>query len=166
MFFRLRGKLANNKGYLHGTIRVYRYILQDYFKENGFDLKFRIKRKLSETILNIKKEHFVKNQGNVKAPLMYKDLKHIINVMPDAYPLKNLQVSLFLLAANTAQRANTCVSVNFDDAVVRKEVSGKIKSVDITFNVTKRRKTNANIRKIIERNDDDPQICFVLAFEK
>ena len=99
--------------------------------------------------------------------MMYADLKHIIESMPDDYFQKDFQKSLFLLAANTAQRANTLVSVKFDEVYINKDrYNGQITAITVTFNTTKGTKDHAGIRKTIRFNRNDPLMCFIEAFRK
>ena len=143
--------LANNIGYRTGTIRLARFVLQDYFKECGFDLTERARMALGKTILKIKKNHFVKYQSQGKAPMMYADLKNILESIPDDHPDKDFDSSIFLLALNTAQRASTLVSVKFNDVVVNKNrETGEIKNLTVIFNTTKGIKENAGLRKTIQ----------------
>jgi ABC-type transporter MlaC component len=98
---------------------------------------------------------------------MYADLKHIIESTPDDYFQKDFQKSLFLLAANTAQRANTLVSVKFDEVYINKDrYNGQITAITVTFNTTKGTKDHAGIRKTIQFNRNDPLMCFIEAFRK
>jgi hypothetical protein len=70
--------MALNLGYRSSTIRQYRHILQDYFKESGFDLIDKVKRNLQKVVLQIKITHKIKNQNIGKPPCMYQDLKNLL----------------------------------------------------------------------------------------
>jgi hypothetical protein len=59
--------------------------LTDYLKESGYNLTEHVRNELRKTVLRIKKTHFIKNQGQGKAPMMYADLKIIIDSTPDDY---------------------------------------------------------------------------------
>ena len=71
--------MAFNLGYRSRTIKTYRYILQDYFEENGQYLTDATRNDLQKAVLNIKRRHAI-NKG--KAPMLYKDLKNIFKCIP------------------------------------------------------------------------------------
>jgi hypothetical protein len=53
---------ALNLGNSSNTIRLYRYVLQDYFKECGYDLTDIARQELQKTVLNLKREHAKKTK--------------------------------------------------------------------------------------------------------
>ncbi len=156
--------MALNLGYRSATIRKYRYILQDYFEENGFNLTDKVRVLLAKVVLNIKKTHSIKNQNLGKPPCMYEDLKNMLKCIPRDFERKNLMRSLFLCAFYTAQRSNSCVSVRFEDLIFGKNAKGK-PFATITFNVVKGISLNADIRRTILANSNDPEMCFIKAIE-
>jgi hypothetical protein len=155
---------ALNLGYSSGTIKLYRYVLQDYFKECGYDLTDLARLELQKTVLKLKREHAKKNQNVGKPPMLYQDLKNILTCMPHNYSKRNLQNSLFLCAYYTGQRANSCGSVKFNEIYLTQNAAG-IECANITFNVVKGKGTNANIKKNILANTRDKQMCFIGAFK-
>jgi hypothetical protein len=58
-----------------------RFALQDYLKESGYNLTEHVRNELRKTVLRIKKTHFIKNQGQGKAPMMYADLRLLLTVL-------------------------------------------------------------------------------------
>jgi hypothetical protein len=88
----------------------------------------------------------------------------MLKCIPSDYQKKNLMRSLFLCAFLTAQRENTCVSVLFDDVYFDKNAKGRPYAT-ITFNTTKGIKSNADIRRTIMANTNDPEMCFIKAIE-
>jgi len=84
--------------------------------------------------------------------------------MPQNYSKRNLLNSLFLCAYYTGQRANSCVSVKFNEIYLTQNADG-IECANITFNVVKGKGTNANIKKNILANTSDKQMCFIGAFK-
>ncbi len=75
-----------------------------------------------------------------------------------------MQNSLFLCAYYTGQRANSCVSVKFNEIYITQNEDG-IECANITFNGVKGKCTNANIKKNILANTHDKQMCFIEAFK-
>ena len=140
--------MAFNLGYSSTTIKKYKFILQDYFEENGFYLTDQTRLDLGKAVLNIKREHAIKNQDEGKPPMLYKDLKKILSCVPNSYKRKNLMNSLFLCANFTAQRASSMTSVKFDDINVTKNARGK-DCIRIKFNVVKGKGKQAGIKKIL-----------------
>ena len=145
-------------GYSSSTIKLYRYVLQDYFKECGYDLTDLARLELGKTVSKLKREHAKKNQNVGKPPRLYQDLKNILTCMPQNYSKRNLLNSLFLCAYYTGQRANSCVSVKFNEIYLTQNADG-IECANITFNVVKGKGTNANIKKTILANARDKQMC-------
>jgi hypothetical protein len=155
---------ALNLGYSSGTIKLYRYVLQDYLKECGYDLSHLARLELQKTVLKLKREHAKKNQNVGKPPMLYQDLKNILTCIPNNYTKRNLLNSIFLCLYYTGQRASSCVSVKFNEIYITQNEDG-IECANITFNVVKGKGTNANIKKNILANTRDKQMCFIAAFK-
>ena len=68
---------ALNLGYRSATIKLYRYVLQDYFKECGYDLSDLARLELQKTVFKLKREHAKIKQNVGKPPMDYQDLKNI-----------------------------------------------------------------------------------------
>ena len=54
---------ALNLGQSSASIKFYRYVLQDYFKECGYDLTDLARLELGKTVSKLKREHAKKNQN-------------------------------------------------------------------------------------------------------
>jgi hypothetical protein len=51
--------MAFNFGYRSATIRIYRYIIQDYLEENVYYLKNQTRIDLTKAVFNIKRQHAI-----------------------------------------------------------------------------------------------------------
>ncbi len=156
--------MAFNVGYSSSSIRNARFVIMDYYKEKGYDLTTKVRELLGKTVLRIKRTHSKKGQNQGKAPMMYNDIKSILSCIPNDYEHRNRARSLFLLAHYTAQRACSCTSITFKDIHFVTNELGR-RSVNVTFNKTKGKKKDANIRKIIQEKQDDKTMCFIQAFQ-
>ena len=116
--------MAFNLGYRSGMIKIYTYVLQDYFEENGYCLTDQTRTDLQKAVLNIKRQHAIKHQDQGKPPMLYKDLKNILACIPKNYKRKNMVNSLFLCTYYTAQRASTMTSVKFEEVYLTKNSKG------------------------------------------
>jgi hypothetical protein len=160
--------LCTAMNYLTSTIVNARFILQDYFRENGYEFTGAGKMRLAENIKQIKKNHHIKEQGSGVNPMMVDDLEHILTSIPKSYHLKDSMASLFLMSFNTAQRASTCVSVLFEDinVIMDPQALDQVKFIQLTFNKMKGIRGDAKIKKTICKNEKNEQICFIRTFEK
>ena len=66
--------MAFNLGYRSGTIKIYRFVIQDSFEESGHNLTDQTRIDLEKAVLNIKRQHTIKHQVQGKPPMLYKDL--------------------------------------------------------------------------------------------
>jgi hypothetical protein len=155
--------MAFNLGYRSGTIKIYRFVIQDYFEESGHNLTDQTRIDLEKAVLNIKRQHTIQHQVQGKKPMLYKDLKNILTCIPKNNMRKTMVNSLFLCTYYTAQRAFTMTSVKFEDVYFTKNSKGK-DCFRISFNVVKGHGKHAHINKNIVINEKDKEMCFIYSF--
>jgi hypothetical protein len=156
--------LVSKFSYATATIKRAIIYIKIFYGEKGFEMTDFCKAKLKQTYRIIKKTHANKNQNKGKEPLCYDDINFMINKMPSeiVFKRKYLACSLFLLQFYTASRSGSCLALRFKDVriVFEHPDSNIIKSVSVTFQKTKTKNNNANLKRTIDINSNK-QMCFI-----